>query len=370
MLREPNALLMSVAFPLLLYPVMIWGTSEVFSLLSASREGEAFVVATADPESERLLAELDGPFSPTSAADPRDALARGDADAALVVTINEAGGLSTTVWTDGVRGRSRRAGELLEEALRDERDHRVTELSLAVGVDPDRWRREVVGRESGGNAATIGFLLSLILPQSLVLMGLMTTMYPALEAVVGERERGTLETVMVTRAARGSLILGKLGAVMAISLLGVVANLGAVVLTARHLVGLLKLDIGFELALGPAEIVAFLGLALLATTLSAAANLVAALPTRTFKQAQNAATGVVTVATMLSISGALEHAKLADGFAWLPYGGLILLMRAIINREPIAAIEVVTVVGLHAGLTLILFVVAVLVVRRESWWMR
>lgn len=373
MLREPNALLMSLVFPLLLYPIMVLVGAELYSFVSASQEGERFRVALVEVDEqragERLLLELEGDFERYAGAGlPEAALRLGAVDALLEVSVNAAGGIDAAIRSDGTRSRSRRCADALARALRRERELRVTEVSRALGVSPGKWQVSSVQRDAAGPEGVMGFLLSMLLPQALVLMGMITTMYPAVEAVVGERERSTLETVMVTAIPRGALILGKLGCVLLVSVIGVAANLVALLLTLRHLVVLLELDLSFAVALGATEILAFFGLALLATTVSAGANLVAALPTRSFKQAQNAASAVVSVAAVLAMLGGMESARLDGTFAWLPYSGLILLMRGIINQEALAALDVVTVIGLHLGLAALLFAVAVMVVRRESWW--
>ena len=59
-----------------------------------------------------------------------------------------------------------------------------------------------------------------------------------------------------------------------------------------------------------------------------------------------------------TITGATEHARLDAGFRLVPYGGMILLMRSLVNHEPLDVGDVAVVLLLHAGLALALFGIA------------
>ena len=71
------------------------------------------------------------------------------------------------------------------------------------GVSPERTSAYVFGR---------------ILAMLLVLMTLTSSFYPEVDAVAGEKERGTMETLLVAPCGRTELVLGKFGAVLAVTL--------------------------------------------------------------------------------------------------------------------------------------------------------
>ena len=90
-------------------------------------------------------------------------------------------------------------------------DDRFQRLSLDRKiVDPVQVQRhdiasvrEKVGKSIGG-----------FLPYIFVLMGFMGCMYPAIDLGAGEKERGTLETLLVAPVSRFHILLGKCGVIV------------------------------------------------------------------------------------------------------------------------------------------------------------
>ncbi len=71
--------------------------------------------------------------------------------------------------------------------------------------------------KSGGSLATL--LLSQLLPYLLIISAFSGTIYAAFDQVAGEKERGTLETLLVTPASRRDIVLGKFAAIVGVCLL-------------------------------------------------------------------------------------------------------------------------------------------------------
>ncbi len=69
---------------------------------------------------------------------------------------------------------------------------------------------------SGGKGL---FILSMMLPYILTISTFSGAIYAAFDQVAGEKERGTLETLLVSPASRRDLVLGKFGAVMAVCMI-------------------------------------------------------------------------------------------------------------------------------------------------------
>jgi sodium transport system permease protein len=61
---------------------------------------------------------------------------------------------------------------------------------------------------------TIGKLIGGFLPYLFIAFGFMGCMYPAIDLFTGEKERGTLETLLTTPVSRWQLLLGKMGVVV------------------------------------------------------------------------------------------------------------------------------------------------------------
>src|SRR6185503_9131781 len=72
---------------------------------------------------------------------------------------------------------------------------------------------------------------SKILPFILMVWALTGAFYPAIDLCAGEKERGTLETLLSSPAGRGEIVCGKLLTVMTFSMATAVLNLGSMMAT-------------------------------------------------------------------------------------------------------------------------------------------
>ncbi|MBC8356785.1 MAG: CPBP family intramembrane metalloprotease [Planctomycetes bacterium] len=81
---------------------------------------------------------------------------------------------------------------------------------------------------SGGAAA---FSLTTLVPLILILMTITGAVYPAIDLTAGERERGTLETLMAAPVPRLGLLIAKYVAVLTVALFTATANLVAMTAT-------------------------------------------------------------------------------------------------------------------------------------------
>lgn len=77
------------------------------------------------------------------------------------------------------------------------------------------------------------FSLAALVPLILVLMTVTGAVYPAIDLTAGERERGTLETLIAAPVPRLGLLMAKYVAVLTVALLTAVVNLTAMTVTAH-----------------------------------------------------------------------------------------------------------------------------------------
>jgi sodium transport system permease protein len=87
-------------------------------------------------------------------------------------------------------------------------------------------------------AKVVGSIVGRVLPYFIIVFCLMGAMYPAIDVTAGEKERGTMETILCCPVARINLVLGKFLAVFTISLATVIlslASMGATFEIARRL---------------------------------------------------------------------------------------------------------------------------------------
>ncbi len=125
---------------------------------------------------------------------------------------------------------------------------------------PFEFQREDVSEAQQRSAA----MWSKILPFVLLLWALTGAFYPAIDLCAGEKERGTLETLLCSPAQRSEIVTGKLLTVMLFSIATSLLNLASMGLTGAMVIAHLPLpDAGARLGMPPLLAQLWLVLALL-----------------------------------------------------------------------------------------------------------
>lgn len=320
-LRDPYVLWISVAFPVLFYPLLLWGVVQLSQVEQGLAERAPPRVAVSGPP--EVNEALDGPPLERVDGDPRD----GTAD--VRVTARRArGGLWVDLAWDSTRTASVRAKKRVEERLDTLRRVQVAELALAAGVGPDALGPfHIEEKDIAPPGRTSSHLVSIVLAGVVVWTLMLSALYPSVEIVLGERERGTLETTLVSAASRTALVAGKVFAAVILSLLPALGNAGAMLLTVVQLgvTGGFSAEQLPELSAGDL----LLALPVVAGTavLAVACVVLAVMPTRTFKQAEQAASLVYMLSLLPVAVALLPLVKLNWRTALIPFGNTVLVVR-------------------------------------------
>ncbi len=172
-------------------------------------------------------------------------------------------------------------------------------------------------------------LWSKILPMVLVLWALTGAFCPAIDLCAGERERGTLETLLCSPAERCEIVWGKLLTVALISMATALVNLASLGAT-----GAIVLRQFPDLGAPPVATFAWLTVALVPLSiLFAALCLALAAFARSTKEGHYYLMPLLLVAMPLTILPMTPHIGLALGTSLIPVTGMILLLRAALEGE-------------------------------------
>ncbi|MDR7455588.1 MAG: ABC transporter permease subunit [Armatimonadota bacterium] len=306
--RDRRTLVAAVLLPAVTMPLVVLAMPLLLQRQQQAVRDRPARVAAVGPGAQALAAagQAAGRLRLVDAADARQALLVGLVDA-VVEDTGEATGRSRrlALLFDGSRPASAAAVEKLlavtariaqhelEDALRA-RGTTVTEV-LSISMDA----RDIASPERMGGA-----LLATVLPFFVAVWALLGGQYAALDVGVGERERGSLEALLVTPPARTALVAGKFLAVLgpALLALGVMLTAATVSLAA----GGRWLPTGpVRIALGPGQIaqIGTVGLALAA--LLSAGQLAVSLVARTLREAQQAFAGLYLAVAIPSMAAAM-----------------------------------------------------------------
>jgi sodium transport system permease protein len=273
-LRDRRTLFMVFVLPVLLYPILSLGLAQ---LLATFREKTRTVVVVgyeALPELEARGSEASGAeapplldreqstFNPGLFDEPGDAqrlrvelaparppwtdpearrrlLREGAADAIVLVPPD----LPETL---------RRFGRAKLDVVYNSADERSQITFLRVDRVVQRWSQQIVERRREQEGRPPGYtdpvtteaqsvarpeeagvsVWSKVFPFLLVLMALTGAFYPAVDLCAGEKERGTMETLLISPAGRAEIVVGKFLTVMFFSVATAALNLAAMGVTA------------------------------------------------------------------------------------------------------------------------------------------
>jgi sodium transport system permease protein len=191
-----------------------------------------------------------------------------------------------------------------------------------------------------GNAGIA--LWAKILPVMLLLWALTGAFYPAVDLCAGEKERGTLETLLSSPAERSEIVLGKLVTIMLFSAATAVLNLASMGLT-----GWLVLSHLPGIGLPPVLSIFWLCLALVpVSALFSALCLALAAFARSTKEGQYYLMPLLLVTMPLAVLPMTPGVELTLGNSLIPVTNVVLLLRATMEGNYIEALRfVVPVVG-------------------------
>ena len=210
-------------------------------------------------------------------------------------------------WTDAVGRTNLEAGGLPALAARPFEVH-------MTDVADDAGRRGVA-------------LWAKLLPVLLLVWALTGAFYPAIDLCAGEKERGTLETLLCSPAERSEIVVGKLLTIILFSIATALLNLVSVVITGGMLMGKLP---GF----GPPPLSAALWLPLALLPISAlfgALSLALAAFARSTKEGQYYLMPLLLITMPLAVLSTTPGMELTLGKSLIPVTGVVLLLRYLLE---------------------------------------
>jgi len=208
---------------------------------------------------------------------------------------------------------------------------------------------EVRSPEIAAGALPAKSILGTVAGGVLVLLAVLTmtgAFYPAIDAIAGEKERGTIETLLIAPCTAGALVAGKFLAVFAITLAPLAANVVSLVATTAVAARLMPAGLSLALAGGAAAPLAVLVIAFTAlAALSAAMSLAVTTASRSMKEAQNTLTPVILLVSALAGTALVPGLRAEGLLPAVPFAGQVLVARAAIGSAETAPYGALQIVG-------------------------
>ncbi|MFW5845503.1 MAG: type II CAAX prenyl endopeptidase Rce1 family protein [Planctomycetota bacterium] len=179
-----------------------------------------------------------------------------------------------------------------------------------------------------------------VIPLILLLMALSGAFYPALDLIAGERERGTLETLLSWPGDRRAIFSGKLLLVMTASLASVVLNLISLGLTAGLVAAQLPAEAGAQLtggiAIDPGTLAAGFMMLLPLTLTLATISLALAGIAASYKEAQNYLSPLLLLVMTPAMVSLLPHVDPSFTLDMLPVIGPLVVLKNALQTGSVA----------------------------------
>jgi sodium transport system permease protein len=188
-----------------------------------------------------------------------------------------------------------------------------------------------------------GLLLSFILPLFVIIYAITGGMYTAMDVSAGEKERSTLEALLLTPATRLEITLGKLLAVSVVAFITIVAAMSSMVYSLAHF-PIATGNGGFTARLDPSVAPLVFVLGILLALAFAALELALGILARSFKEAQSYITPLYLISFVpVAIINSIPSFQPAPAlFLVPPLNGVLLFKEALLGHAD----------ALHAALTL------------------
>ena len=268
--------------------------------------------------------------------------------------LSEGAGIQPKIFFNTAKDPSRIAYDRLIGVLRHWREDLVLRNLENRRVPIEAMRPfEIVNYDVAADDTKRALLWAKILPFVMLVWALTGAFYPAIDLCAGEKERGTLETLLSSPAARSEIVWGKLLTVMSFSVATSLMNLFSMVGTGTFVISAFgRAGVFSSLTLGPPPVLALIWLIVALGPIAAlfsALSLAVAAFARSSKEGQYYLMPLLMISLPLMMLPLLPGLELNFGTSLIPISGAMLLLRSLIEGDYTQVLPyVIPVIGVTA----------------------
>lgn len=349
-LRDKKTIFMMIILPIILYPILMVGMTQVMSMSMNSMEKENINIAfnkKPDAILNEVIKETNvnrkkdnseiGEVKIKESKDYKKDLNDGKISAFIEISQNDKF-KDFKVYINSSNNSSSMAEKEIENILNtykeDLVENKVRESGLDVKstLEPVSYKTVDVAK----NEEVAGHLLGQILPFVLIIGLLMGAIYPAIDVMAGEKERGTLETLFTLPITNLELVMGKYMAVSLCAVASAILNFLSIFITIAFLfasqgmasqMGMINIDLSQMILPG---IITLICVCLFAMVVSAISMCVCSLA-KSFKDAQNYITPITLLVMIPSYVSMIPNISLNSFTATIPVVNISLLIKSVLT---------------------------------------
>ena len=347
-IRDRRTVVSAILVPLLLFPVLSVGFGALAVALVGKAKDEVPKVmlrggddSPAVVEGLRKLEKIDiVPETPNW----KDQIINKEIRAAVEIPAgfqaDVAGQKSDTVKIYNYDGelKSEFATEKVEKYMKEYRDQVIKDRLAAKNLPdtvlkPFEVKRENVAPPEKVSGAAFGGIIGYMV----ILLCMTGAMYPAMDLTAGEKERGTMETILSSPISRTHLVLGKFFLILtaalgtaALSVLSMGVSFSVLSHYTGQTAGGRAAAAGFLLHLGPKTVISVFLMALPIAVLFSSVLMTIALFAKTYKEAQSYLTPMTFVVIIPAVASMLPGVELTSKLSLIPILSTSLLCKELV----------------------------------------
>lgn len=332
MLRDRRTIISSIVVPVLTFPLLMLGIGALATIVVRKATKESPTVMIRGESNAPALAKLLREDKQFEVVPPADDYVQRINDKKLRAVVEFPAGFednirskpnepqTLTIFHYEGEFRSQNVLNNLEESVEKYNATVVASRVAAAKMPAAVLSAFETKKENVASAEKVtGNILGMILPYFVIILCLTGAMYPAMDSTAGEKERGTIETILVSPVSRTDLVVGKFFLVLTFSIvttaLSVLSFSGSVLVGAQMLARVTK---SFVLALSvKSAAVVFLMIVPLAAVFSALL-LAISLIARSYREAQSYLGPLIFIVILPGMASMLPGIELNNRLAMVP----------------------------------------------------
>jgi sodium transport system permease protein len=306
--RDKRTLYAMIVMPVLVMPLLLWGISKFSDYQQQQNQTKTVTIAIlSSQKSEQLIKAIalqKNIHLVTNYSDIPQAVKQDKVDAGLVLPdkadqlMIQNNSVKAMLYQKSVKDVSSQALVRLSTVVQAYNIELVHARLAQQGTNPNILNGITLSTEDlSTTQEKSGFGLSFILPLFIVMWAITGGQYTAIDASAGERERKTLEALLLTPASRLDIVTGKFLAIATVSLTSVVLSIVSLYFALGNIIhtfsgqanstGSAFSQLNLASSLTPQAVVLMVGMSVLLALLFAAILLTVGIFAKSFREAQS-----------------------------------------------------------------------------------
>ncbi len=344
--RDKKTIIVMLVVPLLLYPAIFFFSAQIMATAMQDAQQKTYKVAfNFEENSDKIETimnntddEYDYSFSIIDGIkDCKTALENKEIDA--YIGLSEVNKKKTyEIYYMSSQTDSLNVSSMLEEILLEYRNEIRVEKIESAGLNAEEVLNSVAVeyKDTASSEQSVGYLLGSMLPMILVTIIVMSATYPATDVTAGEKERGTLETMLTLPITSQDMFVSKFMAVATVAVFSAFAN----ILSMSFVTGLMytsilssDTEVKFNIySFVPAILIMFLCVVVFSLFMSALTMGICAMA-KSFKEAQNYMTPFTLIVMFAGFGAMIPSLELTLTTSLIPVLNICLMIKQLLAFE-------------------------------------